>query len=74
MATKSGARCPECGSKELLTVTMSPQGERVSFSLCNACGWKRWGRADEGVLLSSIQVLFGKPRARQRPVRRTRRR
>jgi len=75
MATKSGARCPECGYKELLTVTMSPEGERVSFTLCNACGWKRWGRAGEGVLLSSIQILFGKkPRARDRAARGTRRR
>lgn len=60
MAAQDGARCPECGSHELLTVTMAPQGERVSFSLCNACGWKRWGRGDEGVMLSSVRVLFRK--------------
>lgn len=54
------ARCPTCGSHELLTVTMKPNGDTISFTLCNACGWKRWGRGREPVPLSAIRPLLGK--------------
>jgi hypothetical protein len=36
--------CPKCGSDEMLTVTLNPHGEIISFTHCNVCGWKRWGR------------------------------
>src|SRR6266536_3844137 len=60
MKRKSSARCPTCSSHELLTVTMNPHGDPISFTLCNACGWKRWGRGNDHLLLSSIRSLLGK--------------
>jgi Zn ribbon nucleic-acid-binding protein len=60
MEKPSPARCPTCGSQELLTVIMRPHGDSISFTSCNACGWRRWGRGKEVVLLSSVRPLFGK--------------
>jgi len=60
MSRDPSARCPTCSSEELLTVTMDAHGDRISFTLCNACGWKRWGRGNEQVLLSSVRPLLMK--------------
>jgi Zn ribbon nucleic-acid-binding protein len=56
------ARCPTCGFQELLTVIMQPHGDAISFTSCNACGWRRWGRGKEVVNLSSVRPLLGKKR------------
>lgn len=41
-------------------MTMNPRGDTISFTMCNACGWKRWGRGDDVVLLSSVRPLLAK--------------
>lgn len=46
--------CNECGSGDLVTITMKVDGEMLSFSACHNCEARWWYRGDERVALSSV--------------------
>jgi hypothetical protein len=60
MSRHPSARCSICDSQEILTVLLSPHGDTISFTICNACGWKQWGRGQESVRLGAVRPLLGK--------------
>jgi hypothetical protein len=62
MSRQPPTRCSVCDSQEILTVLLSPHGDPISFTICNACGWKQWGRGEESVRLSVVRPLLGKRR------------
>jgi DNA polymerase III alpha subunit (gram-positive type) len=52
-----GYRCNTCGSSDLITVTMTVDGQAVSFTACHDCQTKWWFRDGERVALESVLDL-----------------
>ena len=46
--------CNECGSRDLVTITMTVDGQDVSFTACHGCEAKWWFRDGERIALESI--------------------
>lgn len=46
--------CPECGSRDLLSITMQVDGRDLSFTTCHGCEAKWWDRDGEAVPLTSV--------------------
>jgi len=46
--------CPECGSGELLTITMMVEEHPLAFTACHECEAKWWSRDGEPTTLPSV--------------------
>jgi formate dehydrogenase maturation protein FdhE len=49
--------CRACGSRDLVTITMSLGAQAVSFTACHNCESKWWYRDGERIELSSVLDL-----------------
>jgi formate dehydrogenase maturation protein FdhE len=49
--------CPECGSSDLLTITMTVNEREISFTACHDCEAKWWNRDGQDVPLESVLDL-----------------
>lgn len=53
--------CPCCSTGDLVTITLTVQGNELSFTTCHACEAKWWYRDGEPLALQSVIALMGQP-------------
>jgi len=46
--------CAGCGSKDLLTIVIAVEGDKLSFTACHGCEATWWLRGDERMELGSV--------------------
>ena len=52
--------CPDCGTEELLKVTLTVAGSEMEFTTCHTCEGRWWEREGELVPLTSLLSLVGR--------------
>ena len=59
MSVMSQRTCDECGSTDLVTITMEVGDQELSFTACHNCEAKWWYKSGELVPLTSVLGLVG---------------
>lgn len=51
--------CPDCGSSDLLSVTVLVVGQPLTARLCSACDWTHWQSERQ---LAALEAVIGRVR------------
>jgi hypothetical protein len=51
--------CPDCGSSDLLSVTVLVVGQPLTARLCSACDWSHWQSERQ---LAALEAVIGRVR------------
>lgn len=54
--------CPDCGSVDLLSVTVLVVGQPLTARLCSACDWTHWQSERQ---LAALEAVIGRVRREQ---------